>query len=163
VAEAVNQGQFRNGFDHFMKAGFSEDRSGQGFSFAGFDGTFGAFEAFNIPEVDTSNDPLTGNAENDILTGDTANNILNGELTNDPLTGDSNSNVFALQPGGENNVIAEFEDGIDFLGLANGVTFEQLAITPGDGATLINLNGQPLASLTGVEASNISQEDFILI
>ncbi|WP_199247574.1 VWD domain-containing protein [[Phormidium] sp. ETS-05] len=163
VAEAVNQGQFRNGFDHFMKAGFSEDRSGQGFTFAGFDGTFGAFEAFNIPEETASNDPLTGNAENDILTGDAADNILNGELTNDPLTGDSNSNVFALQPGGENNVIAEFEDGIDFLGLANGVTFEQLAITPGDGATLINLNGQPLASLTGVEASNISQEDFILI
>ncbi|HIK12189.1 MAG TPA: FG-GAP repeat protein [Oscillatoriaceae cyanobacterium M33_DOE_052] len=156
VAEAVNQGQFRNGFDHFMKAGFSEDRSGQAFTFAGFDGTFGAFEAFNI-------DPLTGSAENDILTGDGADNTLNGELTNDTLTGDGNNNVFALQPGGENQVITDFEDGIDFLGLANGVTFEQLAIAPGDGATLINLNGQPLASLTGVEASNISRDDFILI
>ncbi len=85
------------------------------------------------------------------------------DLSNDTLTGNINSNVFALQPGGKNQVITDFEDGIDFLGLANGVAFEQLAITPGDGATLINLNGQTLASLTGVEASNISQEDFILI
>ncbi len=85
------------------------------------------------------------------------------DLSNDTLTGNINNNVFGLQSGGENHVIANFEDGIDFLGLGNGVTFEQLAIAPGDGATLINLNSQTLASLTGVEASNISQEDFILI
>ena len=85
------------------------------------------------------------------------------DLSNDTLTDNINNNVFALQAGGENNVIANFEYGIDFMGLSNGVTSEQLEITPGDGATLINLNGQTLPSLTGVEASNISQDNFILI
>ena len=142
VAEAVNQGLFRSGIDHFIKAGFSEDRSGE-----------------DLTDIDL----LTGSTEAEFFDSELTDDIADDEFANDPLTGNPSSNVFVLQPGEDSQVIAEFEDGIDFLGLNNGTTFEQLVITPGDGTTLINLNDQPLASLIGVEASSISRADFIAV
>lgn len=66
------------------------------------------------------------------------------------------------------DIITDFEDGVDSLVLPtsdfpvqpNGLTFEDLNITQTEGSTVISIDGNPIAGLTGVDASNITEEDF---
>ena len=63
------------------------------------------------------------------------------------------------------DTIDDFEIGKDLLVLGNGLSFSQLAIVQGSGATLIRFGqtGEILASLSGVSASSISAVNFGLL
>jgi len=123
-------------------------------------------------------DSLTGNAGNDLLTGGSGNdyldggegdNTLYGNAGKDSLIGGSGNDIFVLVAGSGADTIFGFIVGSDRLGLTNGLTFEQLKIAQGVGNnssnTLIHLLGQDelLASLVGVQATNLSVIDFTFL
>ncbi len=111
------------------------------------------------------NDTLNGGKDNDILTGDTGDDWLRGDFGNDTLIGGGNLDTFVLTEGYGSDIILDFQNGEDLLGLAAGLTFSQLAITQSSGATLISIasSGEVLASLQGVQSNLIGVEDFTLI
>ena len=108
-----------------------------------------------------ADDRLTGGIGNEVLLGYEGNDTLNGNGGNNTLTGGNGGDVFVLASGSGSDVITDFVDGTDMLQLAGDLTFEQLTILPGSDGTLINLGANLLATLTGIDASLITQEDFI--
>jgi hypothetical protein len=67
-----------------------------------------------------------------------------------------------LRAGDGTDTIFDFKYGSDSLLLADGLEFEQLEINPSNGDTLISITdtGELLASLIGVDASDITMDDF---
>ncbi len=100
-----------------------------------------------------------------MLMGGSGDDFLWGDLGNDTLIGGSGSDRFVLATGAGNDTVLDFENGQDLLGLSGGLTFEQLAIVQSGDATSIRVasNNQVLASITGVQASNITQQDFTVV
>ncbi|MBE9125191.1 hypothetical protein IQ257_09740 [Coleofasciculus sp. LEGE 07092] len=107
------------------------------------------------------NDQLYGQDDNDQIWGDDGDDLLWGGLGNDTLTGDNfsggrGSDTFVLAAGEGTDTIIDFHIGEDFLGLANGLTFEELTITQGTGAntknTLISFGGEILAIINKVDS-----------
>ncbi|MCT7965422.1 DUF4347 domain-containing protein [Laspinema sp. D1] len=109
------------------------------------------------------NDTLHGGKENDILTGGNGNDVLWGDLGNDTLIGGAGPDIFVFREGDGVNLVVDFEVGIDRIGLAEGLTFEQLNITQGTGVTNISVGGELLVGLNNVEASMITQADIVII
>ncbi|WP_211517658.1 LamG-like jellyroll fold domain-containing protein [Geitlerinema sp. PCC 9228] len=113
-------------------------------------------------------DILFGGQQADILNGGSGNDLLSGDLGEDTLTGGQGSDRFLLRNVSGPDIITDFEDGVDSLVLPtsefpvqpNGVTFEDLTITQAEGGTVISVNGNTMAGLTGVDASNITEDDF---
>ena len=107
------------------------------------------------------NDMLYGGKQNDSLTGGDGSDTMSGDFGNDILGGGDGSDWFVLKQGYGSDILTDFEDGQDFLALANGLTFQQLAITSENGATLIRVEGELLATLENVDASLIDSSDFL--
>jgi Ca2+-binding RTX toxin-like protein len=108
------------------------------------------------------NDTLMGGKGNDSLTGGDGDDFLCGDRGSDTLTGGTGRDVFILTEGFDSDIITDFSDGLDVLGLTGTLTFEQLSVSAGAGATLISVaaTGELLASLIGVDANLIGVEDF---
>jgi len=121
---------------------------------------------------DKGNDSLTGNADNDVVYGGEGNDFLwggdgddflYGDEGDDTLIGNNGKDYFVLQSGFGSDTILDFTNGIDLLGLAVGLTFDQLSITGSNGNTLIARGNELLATLTGVDVSLIDSADFTLM
>jgi len=114
-------------------------------------------------------DQLFGEQGNDTLYGDDGDDLLRGGAGNDTLIGDDfsggqGSDTFVLAAGEGRDTIRDFEDGIDLIGLAGSLSFEQLTISAsGANNALIRLGSEQLALLTGVAASNLTATDFTLV
>ncbi|MBD2344522.1 calcium-binding protein [Anabaena subtropica] len=112
------------------------------------------------------NDTIYGLSGNDILRGGDGNDILVGGLGNDILVGGSGNDLFVLQAKGGTDIIRDFVDGQDLIGLAGGLTFGQLTITQGTGVninnTLITITStsELIGILNGVVSNNITDSDF---
>ncbi len=81
------------------------------------------------------------------------------------MYGGSGRDMFVLASESGIDTIFNFTVGSDYLGLLNGLTFEQITITQGIGTntsdTLISKqDGEVLATLIGVEANTLSLWDF---
>lgn len=105
-------------------------------------------------------DTLFGGKGNDVLNGGEGNDILFGDLGSDILTGGSGSDTFVLRSGGGGDVVTDFENGVDFLGLRDGLTFAQLSIAQGSEGTLISFGGEVLVTLNGVPSNLITADSF---
>jgi Ca2+-binding RTX toxin-like protein len=108
-------------------------------------------------------EPIYNRGGNDYLTG--GDNILNGGTGEDTLYGGSGRDMFVLASESGIDTIFNFTVGSDYLGLLNGLTFEQITITQGIGTntsdTLISKqDGEVLATLIGVEANTLGLWDF---
>jgi len=121
---------------------------------------------------DKGNDSLTGNADNDVVYGGEGNDFLwggdgedflYGDEGDDTLIGNADKDYFVLQSGFSSDTILDFTNGIDLIGLAGGLTFDQLSITGSNGNTLIARGNELLATLTGVDVSLIDSADFTLM
>ncbi|MEB3826279.1 DUF4114 domain-containing protein, partial [Phormidium sp. CCY1219] len=122
-------------------------------------------------------DIVRGGKDNDMLYGDLGNDVLYGDLGNDTLTGGPGEDVliggegadtFALAADSGTDAIVDFVLGEDTLGLSGGLTFDDLTITQGSASTdptLIQVTETEavLASLTGVQESDLTPEAFSLI
>jgi Ca2+-binding RTX toxin-like protein len=77
------------------------------------------------------------------------------------LTGGNGRDVFVLQPIGGCDVIQDFQDGRDQLGLSAKLPVESLGISQSGNNTLIAWEGQAIALLKGINSSQINATDFV--
>ncbi len=106
-------------------------------------------------------DELFGGEGDDQLSGDDGDDLLRGGLGNDTLTGDDSSggegaDTFVLAEGEGTDTILDFEVGIDLIGLAEGITADQLSIDPNGNNIEISLAGDILAVLNGVDTPDLT-------
>lgn len=118
------------------------------------------------------NDTLFGDSGDDFLSGDLGNDLLFSDEGTDTLQGGLGNDIFVLQEKfaansiEESDVIQDFADGRDKIGLSNNLDFGQLAISPGVreflGDTIIQEKntGRYLAVLKNVDSSDLDEEDF---
>ncbi len=114
------------------------------------------------------NDELYGDDGNDSLWGDDGDDILRGGLGDDVLTGDNSSgsqgsDLFILAPGEGTDRIMDFEFGTDLIGLAEGLTFDQLSFNQSDTDIAIAANGDVLALVPLQGMNGFSESDFTVI
>jgi Ca2+-binding RTX toxin-like protein len=117
----------------------------------------------------TGNNSLEGAAGNDKLYAGDGDNILYGGLGQNTLYGGNGRDLLVLAAGDGGDTIFNFVAGTDYLGLMNGLTFEQLTITQGTNANANNTlianqeSGELLATLVGVEANTLNMWDFSVL
>jgi 2',3'-cyclic-nucleotide 2'-phosphodiesterase (5'-nucleotidase family) len=106
------------------------------------------------------NDIVRGGQGNDRVFGDIGNDVLYGDLGNNSLTGGPGQDVFVIGVGTQ--TLIDFSNGLDKIGLANGLSFSNLTIAQGSGASTVirDNNGQILATIQGVNPDQIDSSDF---
>jgi serralysin len=111
---------------------------------------------------DQGNDTLFGGQGNDTIIGGNGDDILRGDLGNDLLAGGNGKDLFVLLPNYGTDTITDFQDGQDILGLG-GDLFGQIEVSQGSNGTVISVagTGEVLAILTGIQASTITDSDFV--
>ncbi len=107
-------------------------------------------------------DRMFGGQDNDTLIGNTGGDVLSGNVGNDSLIGGAGGDRFDFRSGDGNDIIADFTDGQDIIGLADGLTFEQLAISQVGNDTQITATGLSI-TLQGVSLNTIDSTDFALV
>jgi Trypsin/RTX calcium-binding nonapeptide repeat (4 copies) len=112
---------------------------------------------------ENGNDTLFGGQESDTLTGGAGNDVLSGDLGNDVLTGGEGGDRFDFRAIDGVDLITDFTDGQDLMGLKAGLTFAQLAIAPVGNDTVLTALGGLSITLQGVNFSAIGEADFITI
>lgn len=106
---------------------------------------------------------------NDKLYAGDGDNILYGGLGQDTLYGGNGRDLFMLATGTGSDTILNFVAGTDYLGLMNGLTWEQLTITQGTNTNANNTlianqeTGELLTTLVGVEANTLNMWDFSVL
>jgi Ca2+-binding RTX toxin-like protein len=116
----------------------------------------------DILEGCEGNDTLYGGQENDLIKGGVGNDFLSGDLGEDTLIGGSGNDQFAIAINTGNDTIMDFNIQEDMIHLIGGLNFEQLVFSTNNNATLIQLagNGEILATLIGVDPSNLNRSQF---
>ncbi|MDZ8069957.1 MAG: DUF4347 domain-containing protein [Nostoc sp. DedQUE08] len=110
------------------------------------------------------NDRLIGSAGIDYLSGGNGDDLLNGGAGNDHLYGQGGADIFVLAPGNGIDTIYNFEDGIDRLGLSDGLTFGALTISSASGnstSIIVTFTNELIAFISDTNPSLIGESDFI--
>ena len=115
----------------------------------------------------SGNDTLFGDEGNDQIWGDDGDDILNGGLNDDTLTGDDfsggqGSDIFVLASGHGTDTITDFEPGTDRIGLIGELSYGQLILSQSGKNTTISFGEENLAILNKVNASDLSETDFLV-
>lgn len=104
-------------------------------------------------------DDLLGGKGRDILRGGTGQDDLVGGGGRDVLIGNGGRDTFVLEPRG-NDIIRDFRDGVDELGLSRGLRFNDLILQQQGNNTLIFADGSRVATLLRVDPSSITPADL---
>jgi len=102
-------------------------------------------------------DAVLGSAYNDTMTGNSSDNILQGNAGNDTITGNGGDDIFGLAAGDGTDTITDFIKGVDLIGLAGALTFNDLTFS---GSNILT-GSETLATLTGVNTTTLTQNDFV--
>lgn len=108
------------------------------------------------------NDSIIGGAGNDLLNGDGGNDTLVGGAGVDIVIGGGGSDVFVLTTQNSEDTFSDFNLNQDFIGLSDGLTFDQLEIS-GSNSTSIAFGGNTIAVISGLESSRLGADRFIEI
>ena len=118
-------------------------------------------------------DTLYGEAGNDVLVGSGGADTLDGGADSDTLTGGDGVDTFVIRAndGGSSeasaDVITDFQDGTDTIGLADGLSFGALTVVQGEGdyindvivkrgaEFLLVIQNQQLADITDLDFQDI--------
>jgi len=106
-------------------------------------------------------DTLNGTAGNDTLNGGNGADDLTGGTGNDILTGGSASDTFIFAALDGTDTITDFNDGLDYIGLSGGLTFGQLSFSGSN--IIVTSTNEILATLTGINTTNLTAADFMAI
>lgn len=115
------------------------------------------------------NDTLYGGEGDDRIWGDRGADVLRGGLGDDTLVGGNysgvtESDIFVLAAGEGTDTIRDFNVKYgDRIGLADGLTFEQLTFTQHGNNARIDFGSETLAILNGVNISVLSETVFTVI
>ncbi|MCR9151685.1 MAG: Ig-like domain-containing protein [Rhodobacteraceae bacterium] len=117
-------------------------------------------------------DRLAGADGDDVIEGGAGEDLIDGGAGFDLLTGGEDADTFVLRLGdgsqdaGTADRITDFEDGVDLLALADGLTFGDLVISDGGTAnTTISdaTTGEILAVVEDVDELQITVDDFVFL
>ncbi|MFM2313974.1 MAG: hypothetical protein RLZZ04_3250 [Cyanobacteriota bacterium] len=147
-----------NGNDTLRSGGGNDTLTGG----AGADNIDGG-EGNDTIDGGSEDDLLLGGAGDDLINGGNDNDILNGGAGQDVLVGDGGADIFALNTLGGADVIRDFNYGQDLIGLSDGITFDDLTITQGNGAAIISYQGQDIGSVSGATPSQLGASFFTAI
>jgi Ca2+-binding RTX toxin-like protein len=117
----------------------------------------------DVLEGNDGNDILFGGQEADTLTGGSGGDILSGDRGNDFLAGGTGGDRFDFSLNDGVDLIADFTDGQDIIGLKGGLTFSQLVVSQVDNDTKISAGNALSITLQGVSANAIGAADFALV
>jgi len=111
---------------------------------------------------DADNDKLDGGNGNDILNGGAGDDFLSGDVGDDTLIGGLGNDVFLLNPSFGSEIITDFLQGEDLMGLPSDLSFDKLHISSSNNETLITVidTNQLLAKLKGVKPGILTASDF---
>ncbi|MGK7945323.1 MAG: choice-of-anchor Q domain-containing protein [Microcystaceae cyanobacterium] len=115
------------------------------------------------------NDTLLGDIGNDYMLGEQGDDLIDGGLGSDRLRGGTGFDIFVLRSGDGRDIIYDFTDGIDRIGLVDGLTFTDLGIAQfGSRTDITQITNQTdsnavLALLVGVNFTNITEDDFLTL
>ena len=106
---------------------------------------------------------LEAGAGNDSIDGLGGDDVLIGGTGDDQLTGGLGSDTFHFRLGDGQDIIYDFEDGVDLLDFtATGLSFADLSITTAGSSTLVGYdNGQQIELQN--TAGLIDQDDFVFV
>lgn len=110
---------------------------------------------------DAGDDTLYGGKDNDALEGGDGADILAGNQGDDTMSGGAGADRFDFTATDGTNIITDFEDGFDKIGL-QGVTFDQLTIAQVGSDTQLTA-GSLSVTLQGVASSAIDATDVVLV
>ena len=114
----------------------------------------------NIISGNDGNDTLNGGRQFDRLNGGTGNDVLSGGGGSNVLKGDAGSDLFYLENTAESIAwIRDFEFERDLLGLADGITYNELEIT-GRVNSFIDYQGRNVAVILEVNPEKLTRELF---
>ncbi|MEO1669309.1 MAG: choice-of-anchor Q domain-containing protein [Cyanobacteria bacterium J06631_2] len=107
-------------------------------------------------------DTLLGGNQFDRLNGGAGNDVLNGGQGAEVLTGGTGSDLFYLNDIDHIAWVVDFELERDYLGLAEGISFDDLEIT-GKENSFINYEGDRFAVLLGVNPASLDSQRFTTV
>lgn len=112
---------------------------------------------------DSGNDTLSGGDGDDLLVEGEGDGFLDGGRGDDRMRGDLGRDTFLFQAGSGNDVITDFEDGLDMLDLTalNLTGIGDLKITPDGGATIIEIDPLTTIRLRSFSTDDLTEADFI--
>lgn len=111
---------------------------------------------------DEGSDTISGGQDGDILLGEAGIDVLIGDRGNDTLTGGTEGDRFDFRRHDGSDIITDFTDGVDIIGLLEGLTFSELAIAQQENDTHISADGL-LIILSGIEVGAIDLSDFVVV
>jgi hypothetical protein len=94
------------------------------------------------------------------LTGTRFSDVFSGGDEDVTMAGLEGADLFVLGAGEGVVTVADFEQGIDHLGLAGDLTFDAVTLTDADGGTTVAAEGKILAVVDGV---TLTETDFVLL
>jgi len=113
-----------------------------------------------------------GGALDDTYAGGAGDDVLRGGAGADTLSGGAGSDLFVLAPGDGGaslvaaDVLSDFEDGVDLIGLSGGLQFSDLTIgASGTGSSTISVatTGELLALVEGIVPGSLDTDDFTAV
>ena len=145
------------------------------YGYAGNDNLYGHGQDGDDPNDSNYTDAKTlyGGAGNDVLYGGYGDDTLDGGTGTDALTGGNGIDIFVIRTGDgstlltQANVISDFTDGTDLIGLDNNLAFNELTIEQGTldfaNHTLVKVTAtdEYLLIIENTTASDITDLDFI--
>ena len=119
----------------------------------------------DLLDGDSGDDTLYGGEGEDRLIGGDGDDTLDGGAGDDVLYGHGGVDTFVFRPGGGDDKIGDFNDGVDVIDLTaiTGVSgFEDLTITADGGNAVIDLSdhGGGTITLVDFDVSQLDVEDF---
>ncbi|GAB4199982.1 MAG: hypothetical protein Fur006_51100 [Coleofasciculaceae cyanobacterium] len=111
------------------------------------------------------NNTIYGGFGDDIIYSGSGNDWIDGGTGNDTIWLGGGQDIVVLAKGFGIDTINNFQLGQTKLGLAGGLTFNDLQISQDSGATLIEIaaTGEDLARLSWTQASTINANSFVIV
>ncbi|MEM7212484.1 MAG: ExeM/NucH family extracellular endonuclease [Pseudomonadota bacterium] len=108
----------------------------------------------------SGNNLVTGGLGNDRVDGRAGNDTVIGDQGNDILEGGAGADVFVATEDNGNDIILDFEDGVDLIDLTTlGLGFDDLVVSGTTNATVSFAGGS--ITINGVNVVDLSAADFI--
>jgi len=108
------------------------------------------------------NDLIHSGKGDDIINAGGGRDIIGSDKGDDIITGGTGADTFDFRAGYGDDIITDFEDGIDMIRLRGGLEFEDLTIAQVGSDTSITTEELSI-TLQGVSATDISGDDFLHI
>ena len=108
------------------------------------------------------NDLIHSGKGNDIIDAGGGRDVIGGDRGDDTITGGTGADMFDFRRGFGNDIITDFENGIDLIRLRGDLEFEDLTIAQVGSDTSITADELSI-TLQGVVATDISGDDFVEI